>query len=506
MKKNRFLYSLSAVALACIISFSGLGNTYIQAEATSVGIEKGIWNDDVSAWENIKQYFNVYSSIMGLFINPVQTYISQQSFYDYMISDGISHDNAHGVFCDCDDASHTSFSGNEHGGGGFVRDGVSVDDSGNVTIDDNISDLFHGYITDILAQNYGWYTIRTVPISYYDNPSLHSTKERYDHVLSVLNTVIGDNDVFITTYSMLYQDHFFGYVCNENTYSFVTDTRYSKKVSSSHDNYDYFKNTDYYYQIKMYLYDSNWEKVDVNETMYKIDGTSQEGSSIIASNGSSNLYAYYVNEDNLKPIYDFMPITKDGRTIRVFKNVDSMKSFNVNKQPYYATDKWVNYDYSQDNSLSISDSEFQYFYDNSTTIYQNIQNNIVNGGDSLTESDIKKIVEDTIKSLLDDIPSSDNSDNGNNDNDGGGSGVGDLVGGIGDLLDTILSLIGKVMSVVADFTQSILDLFGGFTEFTDGFSSFLSGAFSFIPQEIWNVIQVGLSLMILLAVIKFLRK
>ena len=92
------------------------------------------------------------------------------------------------------------------------------------------------------------------------------------------------------------------------------------------------------------------------------------------------------------------------------------------------------------------------------------------------------------------------------DNDTGGSGIGDLFDGIGKIFDTILSLIGKLMGVVADFTQSILDLFSGFTTFTDGFSQFLAGAFGFIPAEIWNVIQVGLSLMVLAAIIKFLRK
>ena len=97
-------------------------------------------------------------------------------------------------------------------------------------------------------------------------------------------------------------------------------------------------------------------------------------------------------------------------------------------------------------------------------------------------------------------------DSGDNSDDSGGSGVGDLVDGIGKILDTLLSLIGKVMGIVADFTQSVLDLFSGFTTFTDGFSNFLSGAFGFIPAEIWNLVSVGLSLMVLLAVVKFLRK
>lgn len=92
-----------------------------------------------------------------------------------------------------------------------------------------------------------------------------------------------------------------------------------------------------------------------------------------------------------------------------------------------------------------------------------------------------------------------------NGTDSSGSGISDLLDGIGKIFDTILSLIGKIMGVVADFSQSVLDLFSGFTTFTDGFNSFLTDAFGFIPKEIINAITVGISLAVILVVIRFLR-
>lgn len=84
-------------------------------------------------------------------------------------------------------------------------------------------------------------------------------------------------------------------------------------------------------------------------------------------------------------------------------------------------------------------------------------------------------------------------------------GINNLINGIGKILSVILSLFGKIMDVVADISQSILDLFSGFTTFTDGFSSFLSATFGFIPSEVLNALKLGISLAVILAIVRFLR-
>lgn len=97
---------------------------------------------------------------------------------------------------------------------------------------------------------------------------------------------------------------------------------------------------------------------------------------------------------------------------------------------------------------------------------------------------------------------------GDSDDTGGdssGGGVSAILEGIGKFFDTLLTLVGKIIGMLSDFVNSVLTLFESFTVFTDGFSGFLTGAFGFIPQEAINVIVAGITLLVILAIIKFLK-
>lgn len=97
---------------------------------------------------------------------------------------------------------------------------------------------------------------------------------------------------------------------------------------------------------------------------------------------------------------------------------------------------------------------------------------------------------------------------GDSDDTGGdssGGGVSAILEGIGKFFDTLLTLVGKIIGMLSDFVNSVLTLFESFTVFTDGFSGFLTGAFGFIPQEAINVIVTGITLLVILAIIKFLK-
>lgn len=89
--------------------------------------------------------------------------------------------------------------------------------------------------------------------------------------------------------------------------------------------------------------------------------------------------------------------------------------------------------------------------------------------------------------------------------DSSGGGVSAILEGIGKFFDTLLTLVGKIIGMLSDFVNSVLTLFESFTVFTDGFSGFLTGAFGFIPQEAINVIVTGITLLVILAIIKFLK-
>ena len=98
---------------------------------------------------------------------------------------------------------------------------------------------------------------------------------------------------------------------------------------------------------------------------------------------------------------------------------------------------------------------------------------------------------------------------------GGGSG-GDSGSDSGNIIQSILDALGKFGKIILTFVNaaiegivaalsSILSLFTGISEFTVGFSGFLTSAFGFLPAEAVAVIIAGISLIVILAILKFLR-
>ena len=527
MKKNKFIYSLSVLALACVISFSGVGGSYIQARASS-GAFDVLWNTDDSAWNNIVHHMVLWGSVAGVAISPniltsMALAASATEFYNYMISDGYTEEEAEETV---------------HGGGGHVRDGISVDESGNVTYSDEVCDLFHGFTKSYIDSNCGYFTVMSLGLEDFKPSQFYSLNAYNNFCTIVRNSNKPYYYFFISNIRNVYIRSIDGYLVGSNKKEFD----YTSTLSLYDKNWLLVKNnqfvyTDYYIRngtvyfdvsetnhdmafcldrnVNTVLCDCDWFTDDyykdkcINDFPCGLSedhvGLNGADVSYLPSGLTDFKYKFLWSDSR----WNTMIVAPTRTPIKVFKTVDAMKNYSVGNQPYYVTDSFNNYNSSIDNSVTMTSTEYAYYNDNSTTMYQTIQNNITNYGGEIDETTVQKIVDDAVKEIKDSIVNSGNDGSGGSENggsDNGGSGVGDLVGGIGKLLDTVLSLIGKVMGVVADFTQSILDLFTGFTDFTDGFSNFLSGAFAFIPIEIWNVIQVGLSLMILLAVIKFLRK
>ena len=499
MRKNKFVYTLSALMMACIISFSGVGGSYIQAEATSVGITPGVWNDDVSAWENIRHYLELFAAAWDIYVSPnVSTVLwgvdAHNDFYNFMVADDYTEEEAE----EC-----------VHGGGGHVRDGISVDDDGNVTYSDDVSDLFHDYICNYLETESGYWVVETISAAEFVDNYYYGTQANFkDEFIKTVDNLGG----LISCQLSNNYDASTG-LQTGTEYLFFRSFDSSDFVLSSGTSFN--KNSDLGFILNGVVckfHSLTEDTSHYDQDFYNYGSFSALTSSALDCKKTYQNYHPFFSEylnNSTNPTLKIISaiVSSDGRLIKIWRSVADFTNYNRNQQPYYYTQNWVNYDASQDNSITMTSAEYSYYNDNSTTIYQTIQNNIDNSGSDLTEEDIQKIVDDAIKEIKDSI-SNDSGDGSVSDNDSGNGGIGvsDLIEGIGKIFDTILSLIGKLMGVVADFTQSILDLFSGFTTFTDGFSDFLAGAFGFIPPEIWDIVKVGMSLMVLLAVIKFLRK
>ncbi len=101
MKKNKYIYTLSALMMACIISFSGVGGSYIQARASNSVLDS-LWNHDVDPWENIKRHIRIWSNSLGVFFDPVNTVLNFTDFIEFMCSDGnMSKQSSHDALCGC---------------------------------------------------------------------------------------------------------------------------------------------------------------------------------------------------------------------------------------------------------------------------------------------------------------------------------------------------------------------------------------------------------------------
>ena len=132
--KRKFIYFISAIIVAVTLSVSGVGNSYIKAEASS-GLLDPLWNTEKSFAENIGRHMLLWANVAGVAVAPNlvtggSLLINASDFYDFMVNDGYSSDVANAV---C------------HGGGGFVRDGIRRDSDGNTTYSDEVSDLFYRY-------------------------------------------------------------------------------------------------------------------------------------------------------------------------------------------------------------------------------------------------------------------------------------------------------------------------------------------------------------------------
>jgi hypothetical protein len=105
----------------------------------------------------------------------------------------------------------------------------------------------------------------------------------------------------------------------------------------------------------------------------------------------------------------------------------------------------------------------------------------------------------------DNSSSSDGSDPSSGSDSSGNSSGGDSSDNGSTLGNLISSVFGGVVDAISAALKALLDIFSSLIEFCTGFGSFLASAFEFIPSEIITVITAGITLIVILAIIKFIR-
>ena len=75
----------------------------------------------------------------------------------------------------------------------------------------------------------------------------------------------------------------------------------------------------------------------------------------------------------------------------------------------------------------------------------------------------------------------------------------------GSIFDLIKSLFGGIGDLLTSVISGLLSLFKSILTMASGFSEFLTASFGYLPADVLNVLGAGVVLMIVLAVIKFIR-
>lgn len=502
--KKKIMKHLSAVMLSVLIFFGGVSGAYIDGYcAGNDRFLDVIWNYDESVTANLLQYAVLVTSWLGAAAEPSllgeATFgaVATANFLHYMNSDKPEDQQM------TEEDIPAYFEKNvtrKHGGGGL-------------SFSDEVVDALHYTAKAYLDEKCGYVMYPTLPVSKVP-ASLFETKEGYNAFCQSVRNC--------------------GYIL-ANFYFFSGNTTdscvYVPPVDFSGFYSPVAKNLSSYGGkcVQLSYLDNNWKSHSVFHLwnyVSKITSSDQVLNSFsdAQTSGTFSLSFVLPTSFSLVDSKNMFAISSDGRALKVWYDLSSYKNYTVGVQPYYVTNAWVNYDYSVDNSITISDSYINSNVHNGNVVnnYNNIQNTINNANPdgSLTEDEIYDIVQDAMKDYFDESNKDDtgggSGDSGNTGGDsgdtggdsgdtGGGSGVGSVIDGVGSLLDTVLNIIGKLLSLLSGFVESVLALFEGFTIFTDGFSGFLTATFGFIPAEAINVIVSGITLMVILAVIKFLK-
>lgn len=197
--------------------------------------------------------------------------------------------------------------------------------------------------------------------------------------------------------------------------------------------------------------------------------------------------------------------TSDGRSIRVYKSLDSFKAHTVGKDNIYYGSNYTSYDASVDNSYTFSGS----YYNNTSYSHEVIQQQIDNSSE-VNESTINNIVNNYITNNYGSgSGSGDGSGNGSGSGDGSwwdiGSGISAFVEGVAALLDFLLKLLGDLIGVISGFLVDLLAVMGQLVSVGDGFSGLLKALFGFLPDECIALIVSGVGLMVIVGVVKMIK-
>lgn len=355
-------------------------------------------------------------------------------------------------------------------------------------IDDTLSDDMYSFMKDWIKKNTGWYDFYTYTmpdiVTYFDQ------KPQYDKAVSIINGLKTNEIACVVPHSYTS----LGY------YTKITILDYDSFLLGSNDvmqKWSYaYKNWDVcnigYDVGKVYWFDKFGNDVTSN-VLDKMYGSSYD--SFIGINiGNRDGFFYGSSMSSAdQPFF----VTRISRTERVFKTINELKNYTVDSRSYLATSKFKDYDTNRDNTVTVSDDALQ-----NGSVYGDVYNYVVNnGGDGITEDELRKLLDEYFGG------GGGSSGGGSGGGTSGGGGLDGLLGGLGAFGDAIMRIAGKLIEYIGKLLELVTTSFTGILDkIPAGFVGLLGALFPFIPEEIFSVLGLGITLILIIALIKALKK
>lgn len=349
----------------------------------------------------------------------------------------------------------------------------------------------------------GYYLVKTK--SYKDlSPSYFSVKSSYEYLYNAAKS-IPDGDIYGFMQNG-YSDTFKYGISDFSGLNFVL-----KNGALAPD-----KMTSASQCVSFYLYDDNWNIVCTQypTPYYKISTiNSWEINSSLPdysdkSAWDSLSYGYF-NYFVLNPtfartyLYEGWLFTSDGRSIKIWKSLNAFKQYSINRQNVYYTKDYSDFDESKDTGYTFTGTQYNGGYSHDI-----IQTTIDNSSE-VNESTINNIVNNYITNNYGDGSGSGGGSGSSGSGDDWwnvGDGISAIVKGIAQLLDFLLKLLGDLIGVISEFLVGLLEVLKGLGDVGSSFGDFLKAFFGFLPEEIIDMIVVGIGAVLVAGVIKGFKK
>lgn len=299
-----------------------------------------------------------------------------------------------------------------------------------------------------------------------------------------------------------------GYYANENTYFNFGNVYFVCSNSSDLDNYisDYgLSSDDYTIELSQIINASSVSNISAKPYSITTNSAITSADKYSVNGGSSNTSVS--NVPLIYASYKLLPYKQSGGYITLYRqpNIIQQITNNTYSKNYYTSNKTNNYSTSNNNTTNITNNDYSNASQNNTNIYNQSQTTTNN---NTTENNYyydQSTNDNSVTTIINNYYP-ENGGSGDDDDNDDDTIWKALLKAIGDFFKKIGELLTVVLTGLISICTSVLDAIASITESFSGVTDFISAIFGFLPSEVVAVITLGLTLAVLISLIRIIRR